>query len=610
MSNLDRFIPEPRLREMDYVDVGVAPDLAHSVVRHFDFARSDLVRMLFSLRTVPSRLRGERPASASMRIDDIGAPNTGFHVFVDEPTSLLVASVGRFWEPDIRFHDVSEARFAEFMDAGFGKLAWEVRFEARGQGTRIVFELRVTATDDDAWQHFRRYFRLVGPFSRLIRRHVLDMVVEELGSPEAVELVRALPGDDRIPNAKAQVTQGITVRAAPAAIWPWLVQMGCGRGGWYSYDLLDNAGEPSARRILPELQELRVGDELAATPESSEGFVVDALDRERSLRLHGLFDLGTQQRVLPGQPRPKEFLEVSWVFVLEPLDAENTRLIARVRVDLEPDRGLAKTFRLHVLHRVMEARQLRNLRRRAEGRMPKHVDGARDVGEGLIGALGMLLDFGTPFLRGRRSHWGLSREDAERVHPGDELVPHPSWAWTHAVEIAAPAERVWPWVVQIGQDKAGFYSYQWLENLAGCDLQNADSIRPEWQLLDPGDSFRIHPSVPALRVRSIQPGHFFVVGSEMEGTAGDPSSLERPEHAIQVSWSFLVEPLGRDRCRFISRYRIAYGRDVWTRLTYGPGMVEPIGFVMDRGMLLGVKRRAERAQEASSLSLHPHGDSC
>jgi hypothetical protein len=78
--------------------------------------------------------------------------------------------------------------------------------------------------------------------------------------PRGDETRRELPGDEPLPSAKGQWTNAITIRARPSEIWPWLVQMGCRRAGWYSYDGLDNGGVPSAERIVPELQQVEVGD--------------------------------------------------------------------------------------------------------------------------------------------------------------------------------------------------------------------------------------------------------------------------------------------------------------------------------------------------------------
>jgi hypothetical protein len=216
----------------------------------------------------------------------------------------------------------------------------------------------------------------------------------------------------------------------------------------------------------------------------------------------------------------------------------------------------------------------------------KPIEAGKDVRAGLVGALGALVDLGTPFLRSVRARWGLSIEEAARSYPGDDLVPQPRWSWTHGIDIDAPAARVWPWVVQMGQNRAGFYSYQWLENLAGCEIRNADSINLAWQALAVGDPFRLHPKAPPLQVAALHEGRWFVVSSKL----ADDDAVE-PE--ANASWLFFVEPLGETRCRFISRFRISYPAGVGARLSYGPWLTEAIGFVMDRAMLRGVKRRAE-----------------
>src|SRR5690606_19942536 len=118
-------------------------------------------------------------------------------------------------------------------------------------------------------------------------------------------------------------------------------------------------------------------------------------------------------------------------------------------------------------------------------------------------------DFLTPFLRDERSRWGLTEEEASRARPGDDLVPEPRWQWTHGIEIERSCEDVWPWVAQIGADRAGFYSYQWLENLAGCELRNAETIHPEWAVKE-GDTLSLHPKMPPMRIAWASPGRGFV----------------------------------------------------------------------------------------------------
>jgi hypothetical protein len=97
--------------------------------------------------------------------------------------------------------------------------------------------------------------------------------------------------------------------------------------------------------------------------------------------------------------------------------------------------------------------------------------------------------------------WHLRRDatddEVQQPLPGDELAPpHPKLNTTHAITIHAPAVDVWPWLVQIGQDRGGFYSYTWLENLVGCHMRNADRLRPAWQRLAVGDSVWLHPKAP------------------------------------------------------------------------------------------------------------------
>jgi hypothetical protein len=228
--------------------------------------------------------------------------------------------------------------------------------------------------------------------------------------------------------------------------------------------------------------------------------------------------------------------------------------------------------------------------------MPTDETGSdwRDVLDGVVGAAGIVLNLLTPFLRSVRSHWGLDRSLTERHHPGDDLVADPKWGWTHAIEVEAKPEDVWGWLAQVGADRAGFYSYQWLENLVGCELENASEIRSEWEH-QLGDELILHPELPGLKVVELERSRYFVA---LGDPAADPSTTAPNEtEAVRFSWLFMLEPVSADRTRVISRVRSDYPEGLSSAVKYGPYFTESIGFVMDRRMLLGIKARAERDNE-------------
>jgi hypothetical protein len=171
------------------------------------------------------------------------------------------------------------------------------------------------------------------------------------------ERTRALPGDERISQAIDTLTHGVTIRRAPRDVWPWLVQMGAGsRGGWYSYDWLDNGGQPSAVRVVAELQRPTIGTIFPAMPAATDGFTLIAIERERLLMLGWLATDGTT--------------EVTWTFVLDEVTPGVTRLLVRARGG--PGyrfRGLPLLLTrlvVRVVHFIMERKQLLGIKRRAE----------------------------------------------------------------------------------------------------------------------------------------------------------------------------------------------------------------------------------------------------
>ena len=163
--------------------------------------------------------------------------------------------------------------------------------------------------------------------------------------------------------------------------------------------------------------------------------------------------------------------------------------------------------------------------------------------------------------------WGAEPEDEHRDLPGDALLREEGTKILHAVTIDAPVEEVWPWLAQLGQDRGGFYSYEWLENLAGCEMKNAERIHPEWQHRELGETVHLHPA-GGLRVSVFEAGR--ALGLEGWGT-------------------FVVEPAGADRSRLIARGGVPGGLGA---VAYGVLMEIP-HFLMERRMLLGIKARAE-----------------
>jgi hypothetical protein len=173
------------------------------------------------------------------------------------------------------------------------------------------------------------------------------------------EKARALPGDERISQPIDTLTHGVTIRAVPRELWPWLVQMGAGsRAGWYSYDWLDNGRQASAVRIVPELQHPAIGSIFPALPHVTDGFTLLAIDRERMLTLGWLAPDGTPQ--------------VTWAFVLDEISPGVTRLLVRARGG--PGyrfHGLPlplTKLAIRIVHFVMQRKQLLGIAARAEGR--------------------------------------------------------------------------------------------------------------------------------------------------------------------------------------------------------------------------------------------------
>ena len=189
-------------------------------------------------------------------------------------------------------------------------------------------------------------------------------------------------------------------------------------------------------------------------------------------------------------------------------------------------------------------------------------------------------------------HWGATHLDRIAVLPGDALSPYASAVVTHAVNIDAPAEAVWRWLVQIGQERGGFYSYTFLENLIGCDMRNTSCIVPEWQQRAIGDTVWFgSPKRFGGRARMIaaivEPMRSLVLA-----TPADWELIRAGKEGLDTTWALALQRKGVNATRLIARLRSAANISLWQRVVILL-FWEPAHFVMERKMLLRIKELAE-----------------
>jgi hypothetical protein len=187
-----------------------------------------------------------------------------------------------------------------------------------------------------------------------------------------------------------------------------------------------------------------------------------------------------------------------------------------------------------------------------------------------VGALGMLTVLAAYrlWIQPWQHRWGATDAEVRRSMPGDDLLPDAA-STTRAITIAAPAEQVWPWLVQLGYGRAGWYSYDWIDN----DGQpSADRIVPELQQLQVGDQILMLPEMGP-RVREVEPNRFFVAGDQEAGV-----------------WCLALYPAPRG-CRLISRWRVDWPLTPAT--AFWILVSDPGAFIMEHKMLKGIRSRAQ-----------------
>ncbi len=179
--------------------------------------------------------------------------------------------------------------------------------------------------------------------------------------------------------------------------------------------------------------------------------------------------------------------------------------------------------------------------------------------------------------------WGATDHELQQAYPGDDLIADADLTATRAVSVGAGAGDVWPWIAQLGQGRGGFYSYDFLENLVGCDIHSADRIVPAWQHPDVGDDVGLAPEV-RLAVAVVERGRALVL------RGGTPAGHAPPPY--DFTWAFVLRDGPGNTTRLIVRERYGYTQP-WARILVEP--LEALSFAMSQKMLRGIRDRAQRS---------------
>lgn len=206
----------------------------------------------------------------------------------------------------------------------------------------------------------------------------------------------------------------------------------------------------------------------------------------------------------------------------------------------------------------------------------------------LVASVALVGGAAAAYTRGRRwqLRWGATDQEVDEGLPGDALIADPNLTATRAITVRTSTDRVWPWIAQLGQGRGGFYSYDYLENLVGCEIHSADRVVPEWQHLRVGDEVKLHPEV-ALGVAVLEPGRALVL------RGGVPMGRTPPPY--DFTWAFVLREGPDEATRLVVRERYGYTRP-WAPVLVE--LVEVLSFLMTQKMLRGIRDRAERTPTA------------
>ena len=234
-----------------------------------------------------------------------------------------------------------------------------------------------------------------------------------------------------------------------------------------------------------------------------------------------------------------------------------------------------------------------------------------------LALLGAIVSAGVAAVRGLnrwRSSWGVDPAEVDRILPGDDLVPSPSHTETRGIDIAAPPAAVWPWLVQMGYERAGWYSYDQLD-MKG---RSAEEIVPELQSIKVGD---VLPTFPGggFEVRAVDDGRALAVYTDTAITAAQSAAFAERQATVPLglqasgsfmrttppdfaaSWAFILDPLPGGRTRLIERVRVWYGAGTAVSAVTGPVFGFGV-FLMTRRQMLGIRERVERTAPAGAAA--------
>jgi len=194
-----------------------------------------------------------------------------------------------------------------------------------------------------------------------------------------------------------------------------------------------------------------------------------------------------------------------------------------------------------------------------------------------------------PVIRPWHLRWGATDEEVQASLPGDEIVTGEANQSTRVIDIQTPASLVWPWLLQIGQGRGGLYSYDFLENLVGCDIHTLDTIDPALQNLKEGDIVRIgeQKGLPYYRVALIEPQRALVLRS-VESKTGEEKN---------ATWGFYLVEKSNTHTRLIIRHRDEPALDSTSKTVNA--IFDPISAFMEHRMLYGIRDHAEKLSQAT-----------